>query len=164
MKNYLIWLNSKYFELLQTLSLEDKWRLLDAIMQYKSEVKLDWILNVYFNLIKSDLIEFENNQSCYVYYIKFFNSNESFIKIWIANDYKWRISKICSYWYNYEEIKVKKYSSKIDALDIEKKEHKKYNKFSYSPNIQFIWNTECFTLDILKYINTQDCKSEIINN
>jgi len=63
----IIRLPRKYWDIVQILSLEDKWKLLDAIFYYQDkEIELQWTCKILFELIKVDLDNLHKRASAWI--------------------------------------------------------------------------------------------------
>lgn len=90
-----------------------------------------------------------------VYIIKCFNENEEFIKIGRTfNTIKKRFASKSELPYNYEIIRIFESFNYNEIWDKEIFLHRKYKDFKYLPKIHFKGKHECFSIEILKELET----------
>ena len=85
-----------------------------------------------------------------IYFIEFYNENESFIKI--GRTFRTIKERFSGYAYNYKILKIEELSSAKECCIAEKQLHKKYKTYSYIPLLPFQGYTECFNIEIKEQI------------
>lgn len=93
----------------------------------------------------------KNFEGFKLYVIRIFNQNEEFIKIGktFVSLHK-RLSKLPYEWIKIAEVE----GSATYISELEKKLHKQFKPYTYTPKISFDGTTECFTTDIEKLMPT----------
>jgi hypothetical protein len=98
---------------------------------------------------RTRFIEACNNEDARLYIIKCSNYDEEFYKIGITkNQLKTRFPSGIMMPYGFEVIKEFKDSAE-KVWDLEKKLHRKFKQFKYTPSIYFGGFTECFSTYLL---------------
>lgn len=159
----IIRIRSKYYPLIKNLTTEESAYIFQSLFKISNWEEIDFPNNKAWWVLKFlylDWMEMENfnncsikNHLCYLYYIRLFNDNEDFIKIWISKNTEKRYTEYMKMWYNYEILKEVAYPTRWQCFNKEKIEHYKYRNYIYKPKKIFWWKTECFNIEILNLIN-----------